>query len=69
MKPDLPILGQISTGNSLLTVSLIQAEMRKIDANMKALQDRIKINELRKSCGVKDVIGYTINIRKAPRRD
>ncbi len=67
MKPDLPIIGQNSPTNSLLTTSLMEAEVRRIDANAKVWIDRIKINELRKSCGVEEKTSYTVNVRRPPR--
>lgn len=67
MKADLPIIGQDSPTNSLLTTSLVLAEIRRIDENAKAWEMRMKIAELRKSCGITDKIGYTVNIRRPPR--
>jgi hypothetical protein len=66
MKPDIHILGQNKPTNQLLCTSLFDREILRIDANLKALHDRVKIHELRKSCGVEDK-GTTINVRIPPR--
>lgn len=69
MKPDLPIIGQNSPTNQgwSLFKDLFRRETEKIDENAKAIKDRIKIHELRKSCGVEDSEKATINIRRPPR--
>lgn len=67
MKADLPILGQPSISNKLLSMDLFAQELMRIDTHAKALHDRIKIHELRKSCGVKDEQQCTVNVRLPPR--
>jgi hypothetical protein len=67
MKPDIPIIGQRSATNSLLTTSLFRNEILRRDAAVKAWHDRMKISELRKSCGVEDKTSYTVNVRIPPR--
>lgn len=67
MKPDIPIIGQPSATNTLLSSELLAREIECIDANAKAFIGRMKVNELRKSCGVKDEIKLTVNVRKPPR--
>lgn len=70
MKPDIPIIGQNSITNqslSLLSKELIWKETERYIDNAKAWEDRRKIHELRKSCGVEDKTSVTVNVRRPPR--
>ena len=55
-----------SQGISLLSADLIFKESMKILDNSLAFDKIMKINELRRSCGVTDKSTYTVNIRKPP---
>lgn len=66
MKPDIHIIGQNKPTNQLLSIGLFAREIERIDVNVKAWHDRMKIHELRKSCGVEDK-GTTVNVRVPPR--
>lgn len=67
MKPDIPIIGQHSPSNRLLSTELFAAEFKRIEANAKAWETHRKIAELRKSCGVEDKTSVTVNVRRPPR--
>jgi hypothetical protein len=65
-----PIIGEsaeVKRTNALLSTELAGQELARMLDNDLQINKMLKIGELRRSCGVKDEMKYTVNVRTPPR--
>lgn len=64
MKPDLPIIGGSLADSPVFSMALWQSHLERLNAGAKAIEDRMKIHELRKSAGVEDALSVSVKINE-----